>query len=186
LAQIAAELDRRDLLRRAVYLVGGAAALSAFAGGQSWAADSPPFFSIARMALLSAVADTMMPATDTPGAVEAGAPQFVDSMMTKWASEATRTAVNGTLDMIDAAALAEANTPFVGLSVRDRLGVLAAYDKSAVAMEDSGYLRLKELILTGYYLSETGATKELCYIHRPGAWKADIPFSDIGRAWAVG
>ena len=186
MAQIATEFDRRELLRRAVYMAGGAAALSAFAGGRSWAADAPPFFSTQRTALLNAVADTMIPATDTPGAVEAGAPQFVDSMMTNWASEPTRTAVNGTLDMIDAAAIAEANTPFVSLSVRERSGVLASYDKSAVGMGDSGYLRLKELILSGYYLSETGATKELRYIHRPGAWHADIPFSDIGRAWAVG
>lgn len=42
---------------------------------------------------------------------------------------------------------------------------------------------LKELVLVGYYTSEVGATEEL-RMHPYGAWRADIPYSEVGRAWA--
>lgn len=172
-----------------MYVAGGAAALAAFGDGAAWAADAPatsPYFSPDRMALLTAVADTMIPATDTAGAVAVGAPAFVDSMMTNWASDNTRAAVDSTLQMIDVAAIAAYGTGFPTLGATNRQMVLEPYDANAIRTFDPGYIRLKELILTGYYLSEFGATKELRYIHAPGAWRADIPFAEIARAWAVG
>jgi hypothetical protein len=182
-------VDRRALLRRAVYIAGGAAALAAFGNGETWAAAAPaaaPYFSADRMALLTAIADTMIPATDTAGGAAVGAPAFVDSMMANWASQNTRANIDSTLQMIDVAAVSEFGTGFASLGATNRNMVLKPYDVNAIRTFDPGYVRLKELILTGYYLSEFGATKELRYIHAPGAWRADIPFAEIGRAWAVG
>jgi gluconate 2-dehydrogenase gamma chain len=53
--------------------------------------------------------------------------------------------------------------------------------------EDTGrgsfFRTLKELVLVGYYTSEVGATQELR--ENPiGIWRADVPYSEIGRAWA--
>ena len=42
---------------------------------------------------------------------------------------------------------------------------------------------LKELVLVGYYTSEAGATEEL-RMHPMGSWTADMPYSEVGRAWA--
>lgn len=42
---------------------------------------------------------------------------------------------------------------------------------------------LKELVLVGYYTSEAGATKELS-VMPIGPWQADIPYAQVGRAWA--
>lgn len=181
--------DRREIMRRAVYLVGGAAALSSFDGSVALAADAPPappFFSAPRLALLDAICDTTIPKTDTPGAHDVGVPNFIDGMMTNWANDGTRMLVLGVLDRIDAQAQAEKGKAFADLSPADRLNALQRFDASALAMGDKGYSQLKNLILTGYYLSEPGATVELRYIHQPGAWHADIPYSTIGRAWAVG
>ena len=43
---------------------------------------------------------------------------------------------------------------------------------------------LKELTLAGYYTSEIGATQELQWLPSPGRYDADVPLSDVGRAWA--
>jgi hypothetical protein len=43
---------------------------------------------------------------------------------------------------------------------------------------------LKELALAGYYTSEIGATQELQWLAAPGRYDADVPLSDVGRAWA--
>jgi gluconate 2-dehydrogenase gamma chain len=53
--------------------------------------------------------------------------------------------------------------------------------------EDSGpgsfFRTLKELVLVGYYTAELGATKEL-RVNPMGIWRADIPYDEIGSAWA--
>ena len=46
------------------------------------------------------------------------------------------------------------------------------------------YRQLKELTLAGYYTSEAGATQELQWLAAPGRYDADVPLSEVGRAWA--
>jgi len=47
------------------------------------------------------------------------------------------------------------------------------------------YIRLKDLVLTTYYLSEPGATRELRFELIPGTWDASMPLGNDRRAWAV-
>src|SRR3546814_10026107 len=58
----------------------------------------------------------------------------------------------------------------------------AAFDADRIAALDSAYIRLRELTLIAYYLSEPGATQELRYELIPGVWEADIALGEIGRA----
>ena len=44
---------------------------------------------------------------------------------------------------------------------------------------------MKELTLLGYYTSEAGATRELRYVPVPGRYDGCVPFTTIGRTWAV-
>ena len=50
---------------------------------------------------------------------------------------------------------------------------------------DPVYRRFKELVLTLYYLSQPGATRELRYEHVPGKWEPSIEVGPDTRAWAV-
>ena len=45
--------------------------------------------------------------------------------------------------------------------------------------------RFKELVLTLYYLSQPGATRELRYEHTPGKWEPSIEIGPDTRAWAT-
>jgi gluconate 2-dehydrogenase gamma chain len=53
--------------------------------------------------------------------------------------------------------------------------------------EDTGhgsfFRTLKELVLVGYYTSQLGATREL-RVSPMGSWRADVPYAEIGSAWA--
>ncbi len=179
-------LDRRALLRRAVYLVGGAAALSGFGAGTALAATRAPFFSAPRAVLLEQIAEAIVPQTDTPGAIAAGVPAFFDAMMLAWASPATQAQMNAVLDSVDAYARANHGAAFVALpDSAARAQCLAAFDAAAYGAQDPAYRRFKELILLGYYLSEPGATQELRYEQIPGKWRSDVPLSELGRSWAV-
>ena len=178
---IGADIDRRTLIQRAILLVGGG-----IAGAPRAAAKQPGTgFSPARRQLFEAYADILIPETDTPGASGAGVPASVEALMRNWASQATATLLGVTLDALDEAAHRIAGTGLLSLPAAKRIDVIRTFDAERVGKRDPGYLRLKDLVLVTYYLSEPGATQELRYELVPGVWEASIPLGSDRRAWAV-
>lgn len=179
------KLNRRALLLGAVFLAGGAAALTRFARQSSASADSGPVFSPDQFALLEQVADTMIPASDTPGALDAGVPEFLREMLANWGSRESHAQVLAVLDGIEKQAWSRFGAAFLALPGERRLEVMRNVDADALARQDPGYGKFKWLLLVGYYQSEVGATQELRYELVPGAWRACLPLAEVGRASAV-
>ena len=173
-------LDRRQMLEGVGALI-GLAALPAEALAAS--APKPPLLDRPTTALVTAVADTLIPRTDTPGAVQAGVPARFDGLMRDWASPSHRAAYLAALAAIDAEATAQAGKPFALLPPARRKEVLVAYDARNLAT-NMPYAALKDLLINLYYLSEPGATVELRYEHAPGVWQASMPLTPATRAWA--
>ncbi len=181
------KLDRRALLAGAIFLVGGAGALARFVrhAAEPDATDGP-VFSSEQFALLGQVSDTIIPPTDTPGAVGAGVPEFIRQMLTDWASRDTRAQIVAVLESIDKRAWDKFGGAFRELPAERRLEVMRAVDDDGVSRQDAGYGKFKWLVLAGYYHSEVGATQELRFELVPGAWRSCLPLSEVGRASAVG
>lgn len=174
-------LDRRELLRRAIVLVGGTAAATPF----ELFADSGPqarFFGAAQYSVLEAVADIIMPRTDTPGAIDAGVPAAFDALMKNWASRKRQEQFRALLEEMDQAARGHA-TGLLALERTRRAEIVAAFDKSKAG--DKVYRKFKELVLRLYYLSEIGATRELRYEHVPGRWEASVKMTPDTRVSAI-
>src|SRR3954451_14290354 len=109
-------LDRRQLLAYAITLVGASSTGVMTAYAATGPAGAPEhYFSEPRRALLDSVADVMIPRTDTPGALDVGAPAYMDRMMARWSSQETRAAFDAILDAIDVQASAAHGKPFVML-----------------------------------------------------------------------
>lgn len=174
-------VDRRTLIQRAILLVGGAVASAPQAAAQAQGRG----LSSARRKLLAAYADILIPETGTPGAIGAGVPASIDGLMRHWASEATAAQFGATLDALDAAAHRIAGADLLSLPAAKRIEVTRAFDAERMARGDPGYLRLKDLVLVTYYLSEPGATQELRYEPVPGAWEASVSLGSDRRAWAT-
>lgn len=174
------ELDRRQMLEGIGALIGLAAlpaeALAA-AVGKAPSLDKPT------TALVTAFADTLIPLTDTPGAVQVGVPAQFDALMHDWAGPARRTAYLEALGAIDDEAKAQTGKPLALLTPAQRKAVLVPYDARNLA-SDMRYASLKDLIINLYYLSEPGSTVELRYEHNPGVWEASTPMTAQTRAWA--
>jgi gluconate 2-dehydrogenase gamma chain len=173
--------DRRELLRRAILFVGGTAVVTPF----ELLADSGPqarFFNPAQYSLLEAVADIIIPRTDTPGAIDAGVPAAFDALMRNWASRERQEQFRALLEEIDQAA-PEQTSGLLALDRTRRAEVVVAFDKSKTG--DKVYRKFKELVLTLYYRSEVGATQELRYEHVPGRWEASVKMPSDARASAV-
>jgi gluconate 2-dehydrogenase gamma chain len=196
------EMDRRVMLQRIALLL-GATAIPADALLAAKAAKGKRFLDAARLRTLTAFADTIVPATDTPGAVVAGVPAKLDGMLATWASPSSRKAIVEALDRIDVAAKASKKKGFAALSAADRNAVLLPHDKAALVkvapppnapkshpfapvnwVADQGYLKAKELVIALYYSSEVAMTQELIYEHAPGTWQPSIKITENMRPWA--
>lgn len=171
-------LDRRRFISSALLAIGAAGA--AFPGWSALEAGTrvkARFFDARRFAILDAVAETIMPRTDTPGARDAGVPKRFDLLMTGWASAKTSAEFTKLLDDMDTAA-----GGIAALTPDKQLTAVSAYDKAHGA--DPAYAKFKKLVLALYYLSEPGATQELAYEHTPGAWEPSIAVTPDTRGYA--
>ncbi|MFM5923637.1 MAG: gluconate 2-dehydrogenase subunit 3 family protein [Novosphingobium sp.] len=191
------QMDRRALMQRAMLLLGATALASCdFLPG----AKAGATLSDDRLKLLDAFADTLIPVTDTPGAVGAGVPKVLAQMYHDWASAETRSELSGALDRLDAAARKAKGKGFAELAPPERQAFLSGHDKAAlvdvppppgapmgnpfapvVSVVDNGYAKLKDLVATLYYHSELGLTKELVYEHVPGGWTASVKVTPATR-----
>ena len=201
-----AQVDRRALLQRVALLI-GMAALPADALAVAAKGKGKRYLSPAQFSLLSAVADTIIPATDTPGAVATGVPRQLDGMLANWASASTRTLLVDALTEIDAAAMASDKKSFASLTPERRKVLLVDHDKVALKpgpprkeklsgfaammagppVANPGFVKVKDLVIALYYSSEVALTKELIYEHVPGQWVPSMkvtpetrPFAGVG------
>ena len=148
--------------------------------GLGW---TPRALTDAQARTLSAAAEAIMPATDTPGAVAAGVPQFIDRQIADWCEPAEAARLKAGLDDLDVRAKAAGAASFAALSPQQAQTVLNAVEVDARA---APYWRmLKGLATTGYFTSRVGATKALRYDPIPGAYRGCVPLKDIGRTWAT-
>ena len=194
-----AAFDRRAMLSGMAALLGVATLPVEALAAPSAAARHLPR---AQYDLLSAVIDTILPTTDTPGALAADVPARIDSLLANWASPATRADVTGALERIEAAAQAAKGRGFAALSAAARAEVLRPHDAAAlkpaparpgqpksspfsqvVHVADPGYLKLKDMTISLYYLSEVGSRHELAYEHVPGPFEPSVKLTPASRPY---
>jgi hypothetical protein len=195
-------MDRRELIQRVAALMGGALSSGAVAGVLAGCVSSPEaagntksFLTPDEMRTVTAMADQIIPRTDTPGALDVGVPGFVDRMLTGYYQDRERQIFRAGLMMATTDAAELAGKPFADLSTDQQVALMTEYDRLAweqsrrnqnVTGASPHFFRLiKELTIVGFCTSEVGATKFLKYEAVPGPWRADIPYSEVGRAWAT-
>lgn len=196
--------DRRELLQRALVLAGAATITSFSAEALARAAETGQrHLGSSAFSTLSAACDTLIPATDTPGALDAKVPELFDALLADWASAATRDLVSGALARLDAGSRTRTGKEFAQLAASERAALLIEHDKAAlqpvppppgtkadnpfvpvVSVADNGWHRIKDLAITLYYMSEIGLTRELVYEHVPGTWVPSLAITPGMRPFA--
>lgn len=182
--------SRRELLHRMAALTGGALTaptVAAILGGAT-AADSPSSqLDADQLSLVAAIADTIIPETDTPSASAAGTHLFVQVMLSDWYNEQEREPILSGLTAINEQAIVLEGVKFAQCTPEQQHTILSTFDAAAFKQdaEEHFFRRLKELVVVGYYTSEIGASEELRYESVPGPYKGCVPLSDVGRTWAL-
>jgi hypothetical protein len=186
-------MNRRQAVWRLAVLMGGAMVGSeVFLSGQSVPGKGPTApFTDADRALLDKVGDTIVPATDVPGAGAVNIGAFMTGFVEDCYSKKQHAAFVAGLKKIDEASVAKYGAAFGDCTPAQRTDLCNALDAEQRAYtakktkEDAPhYFRLfKELSVLGYFSSEIGATQAVRYVEVPGAYHGDIAYKKGDRAW---
>lgn len=158
-------------------------------------AAGPRTLSAHQFATAKMMAEMILPRTDTPGATDAGAAEFIDLMLTEWYGDEERTGFLKGLDELDARSKALFANAFLDCTPSQQSELLVELgEKMIEEMDAAGNVRhhvrgsagnrandfypmLRHLTLTAYYTSEAGATSELHFEIVPARFDACIPIA---------
>jgi Gluconate 2-dehydrogenase subunit 3 len=106
--------------------------------------------------LVTAIAEMIIPRTDTPGATDVKVPQFIDLILTEWASDEDRATFLAGLNDIDVQAVAAGSPRFLDLAEVKRGEFLTGLDAKRPQKIGAGHAfdRIKTLTVYGYFTSE--------------------------------
>ncbi len=149
-------------------------------------------FSKEDITYLDEVAETILPATGSPGAKAAGVGTFMTVMVNDCYEEKNQKIFFEGMEKLNEASDKKYSKSFLEADAAQRHDLLVeldkeqkAYTKSKKPEDPAHYFRMmKELTLLGYFSSELGATKALRYIPVPGRYDGDIPYKKGDKAWA--
>ena len=187
-------MKRREAIKRTAYLMGGVIFAPTIAGVMKGCTPSdeiwtPVFFNQNQAAIVNALADTIIPETDTPGAVNVGVPGFIERMVTDIYTEEHRSLFIEGLNDFDRICQSETGQSFADLNDQQKLDFASGRNRLAIENEvmegPQFFLIFKELTMVGFFTSEAGATQVLNYNPVPGYFDGCVPFEEIGRTWAT-
>ena len=197
------QITRREALSRVAILLGGAISAPTLAGvldaatRRAWATAqgwTPRTLNASQTELVAVIAEHIIPETDTPGARAAGVHRFVDTLLADHYPAAERDRFLDGLRGVDTRSRSRHGKPFVECVAEQRVALLTEMDEETYPPRGSDtatpagdetwfFRRMKELTLVGYYTSQVGAAQEL-HPSPFGAYRGDIPYTSVGRAWS--
>lgn len=174
--------NRRDTLK----IIGAIGATCAFpyasdelygqhvhVSGQAAKIGPPVFFKPEEFKMISRVADLIIPATDTPGALLAGVPSYIDLVVSR--NSEHQTVYRQGLAWLE-------SKRFLELGEDDQIALLeplcAAADTGRARSDAEVFFKtIKNMTADGYYTSKAGLTTELGF--KGGAVLAQFPSCEV-------
>jgi len=192
-------MNRRQFMQlSALVLAGGAVSgprlavdqQQLFVLGRSFIEQPVDLFSSAQRKLLQAAVETIIPRTDTPGALDANVDRFIELCVAQFMTEPERTVFIAGLDELVNAVdqqqsdlitllteLEEQHSDAAWYQLGNRVG--NGFDSSAPFI-----CQLKELTVVGFFMSEVGATQVLRHNPMPGQFDGETVLASDQPSWA--
>lgn len=202
-------MNRREFLQCAAILISGSSAAQlGFAlteEQQVYLATAPnynttevDYFTPEQRKIIAAMTEVVIPRTDTPGAIDAGVPRYIELMVANWMEEGERNIFDTGLADIETRIPREYGKPFHELPADDQLAIMEGlesaasesswYDFANVQREfisDAPFIcQLKELTIYGFFTSEAGSKQVLRYDPMPMEFDGEYPLSENDSTWA--
>lgn len=179
---------RRSALLRLAGLCGLALSGDVLAAVSAGTKAKPGLLAPDALALTGVLAELVIPATDTPGALAVGAHHTISHMLNVCEPKPRQQQFLAGLARMDAVAQEQDSKPFAKLPKARQVALLKALDTASAPFngtDEQFFTQLKQYTLFAYYTSEAGATRELAYLPVPGSFKGNFPLKKTTRTWAL-
>lgn len=183
-------IDRRDALAGIAAMFGAslfapiARALTADVTAIDVGPPSTEVFTAAQRALVTALSERVMPTTDTPGAIAAGVPEFIEKLLADWALPDDRTPILAGLDAIEARSQADYKVAAAEAAAEQQDKLLTLAMENQIPGGWDFFDKFRQLVITGYFTSEIGITKERKYLPVPGRYDGAYLYSNVNRVFS--
>jgi len=202
-------MNRREFLQCAAILISGASAsqlgFSLSAEQQAYLANAPDYnsapvdyFTPGQRRIVAAMSEVIIPRTDTPGAIDARVPLFIELMVADWLIDGERAIFATGLQDIESRIPLEYGRPFDQLDAWEQLQIMEELERAAADspwyefgnsrrdyISDAPFIcQLKELTIWGFFISQEGATQVLRYEPMPMHFDGDLPLAPGESSWA--
>jgi Gluconate 2-dehydrogenase subunit 3 len=205
-------MERRELLKMIAILTGGAViGGDVFLTGCTSGGTSATGFTAETIALLDEVGETIIPATDTPGAKAAKIGEFMKVMVTDCYTDAQQKVFSDGLAGFNEACKKLNGKNFMDCDAAQRKEFLISLEKEAkeynkqrdekdkparekaqkeldpnyVGSPSHHYTMMKQLTLWGYFSSEIGMKQALRFLPIPTKYDGAFPYKKGDKAWAI-
>lgn len=203
-------MDRRQFLKASSFLSGGFAigAVAKLAADPGFTAASgtgrPNALTQAKLSpdqveQLAWVCETIIPRTDTPGAMDAAVPEFVLNMVNDWLSTDERKVFLEGLAELQSLSAQEHSAKFAELETQQRIALLESLENDAQDspwydfgniqrdyVEGAPFIcQIKELTIFGFYSSEVGAKQVLRHKPMPMSFDGELALGQEDSSWST-
>jgi hypothetical protein len=199
------DLERRQFLAQAALLAGGTLSFGCTRALSLLAADSPrtpteSLLDIDQRARLVRAVDLILPETDTPGAVAAGVPDFIEMMLVDYYYEDERDRLIEGLDELDDWARREHGVSFVDAAEEAQIELLRESEREGLQALSAGganplagflggppapppafFQSLRELVAVGYTTSSVASQHVFDFAPFHHAFEACLPMTPSAR-----
>ena len=197
-------MERREALRRTAKLAGTAAltptlwSLLQSCKQQTRLNWSPLFLDDEQAKFISALVDTLLPKTDTPGALDMKVDMFLDKVFAEMYGESGQAQVVSEIASFNQTCKDRFGEVFTDLGEADRTALLNELEANspkfvgkvwgtAVSQQEPVcfYRSMKSLAIWAYFSSEEVGKNILSYDPVPGDYLGCIPLSEVGNSWSL-
>ncbi len=197
-------IDRRGALKKATFALGGLAAAPAFLSvlqsceqakqALDW---TPAFFDEQQARMVTAIAEHIIPKTDTPGASDAGVHIFIDTYIKECVPDNLKDIIPAGLSRVDKTSQEKHQNDFLDTTQEQQvetLQVIAEEDYNGGQVPSrmptgkilpTFFMSMKQLTMLGYFSSEKGAKEALALLEIPGDYEPCLELQEGQKAWAI-
>ena len=141
---------------------------------------SPVFFPPDDFAAISRISDLIIPPTDTPGAVQARVPSYIDLVVS--ANPEHQSTYRNGLEWLKQTSQERHGKPFTALTEQEQIALLTPLSDAVDAghanrLARSSFKQSKNMTADGYYTSKIGMSTELGF--KGGAMLPEFPSCEV-------
>ncbi len=197
-------MNRRTALRRTGQIAGATAltpsllALLNACQSEAHLDWQPQFFSNEEARCISSLIDTILPRTDTPGALDVQVDRFIDKVIAETYSSEAQQHIRSEIAQFNEKCKQLVGSTFADANEKERMKILQAAEAEAGTFNGAvwgtavgeqkpvGFYRsIKAMALGAYLSSEKIGESVLSYDPVPGGYQGCIPVSEVGNRWSL-